>query len=457
MTRWIHGITRTALAALLLAGCSHAPSLPLQQMQSASVSAESVPSGFLWGVSTAGYQWEGGDRTSQWAAWDAAGKTPERNSQGADGWNRYAEDAQLTHGLGCNAFRTSIEWARIEPQEGVIDQAAVQHYHQELDALQAQGLTPVITLMHFAYPAWLDKEGGWENPRTATLFAKYAAFVAHEFGAQVHIYLTFNEPNVFLMGGWLGGGMPPGKTNPIAGLAAMHTMVQAHALAYDAIHRVEPDAKVSFNMYTADWTLGEAPATTPEARAGQQLTSDTAFADQAMGTAFLQGKRGHTNSSKLDFACFDYYCKFHLRLPFALPRQDTWEVDPQGLYKALVRYHNRYGLPVLVAENGMATWNHQARADHWTRSAYIVAHVQQLQRAIAAGVPVLGYFQWSITDNYEWGSFSPCFGLFSVDCRDQNFTRVPADGAAAYRAVIGAGGVTPAIAAEYPPPHAAAL
>jgi beta-glucosidase len=438
-------------AATFVAGCAHAPLGQPVTRAAAGFKTASVPSNFLWGVSTAGYQWEGQDETSQWARWDKAGKTPERNPLGADGYRRYVEDADLTKGLGCNTFRTSLEWSRIEPQEGVYDQAAIAHYHDLLDTLQARGLTPVITLMHFSYPAWMDADGGWESPKAPARFAKFAAFVAKEYGSQIKFYLTFNEPNVYLMGGYLAGMMPPGRQDPLGGLRALKNMVAGHKLAYQAVHANDPEAMVSFNMYTAEYATGffgaeAAPNGTPEQQAKQRITSDLFFMDQVVGDP-AQGRKG-----TLDYASFDYYCKFKISLPFVFPRADTWEVYPEGFYKALHRYHDRYHLPVLVAENGMATWDLAPRADRWTRSAYTVAHVKQMQRAMAEGVPVLGYVHWSITDNYEWGSFSPRFGLFSVDCRHQDFTRRAGDGVQAFKSIIAEGGVTDALTRRYPAP-----
>jgi beta-glucosidase len=402
----------------------------------------------MWGVSTAGYQWEGQDPGSQWGNWDKAGKTPERNPLGADGYRRYEQDADLTKGLGCNTFRTSIEWARIEPREGEYDQAAIAHYHAMLGALKARGLEPVITLVHFSYPGWMDADGGWESPKAPGRFAKYAAFIAKEFGHEIKWYLTYNEPNVYLMGGYLAGMMPPGRMDPLGGMRALKNMVAGHKLAYAAIHANDAEAKVSFNMYTAEYAVGlradADPNTTPEQQAKQRISSDLFFMDQLSA--------GPDRKGTLDYASFDYYCRFKVSLPFVFPRADTWEVYPEGFYKALHRYHDRYHLPVLVAENGMATWDLAPRADRWTRSAYTVQHVKQLQRAVADGVPVLGYVHWSITDNYEWGSFSPRFGLFSVDCRHQNFDRIPADGVQAFKSIIAEGGVTDALTKRYPAP-----
>jgi beta-glucosidase len=418
----------TLLVALLLAACTRPFTAPADLRRAPGPRPRSVAGEpFLWGVSTAGYQWEGQDTTSQWAAFDAAGKTAERNPRGADGLVRYEEDLGLARGLGCNAFRTSIEWARIEPREGVRDPEAIAHYHRLFRAMRARGLEPIVTLMHFAYPAWLDARGGWEGEAAPAAFARHAAFVAREFGPEVRYWLTFNEPNIFLTG-WLGPAFPPGRLDPLGGLRVLRRLSQAHGAAYDAVHAQDPDARVSLNWYTAEWTLGKPPtdADGNAQVAAQQLTSEASLLD-----AFDRGGR------KLDYAAFDYYARIYVSWPVVFPRPDQWEVHPEGLYKAIHRFHKRYKLPVLIAENGMATHDTTPRADGWTRSAYIQAHVAQVQRARSEGVPVLGYVHWSITDNYEWGSFSPRFGLFSVECRSGVFTRVRADGADAYAALIG--------------------
>lgn len=401
---------------------------------------------FMWGVSTAGYQWEGHDPASQWKPWEEAGKTPDRNLAAADGLNRYNEDLDLTKGLGCNAFRTSIEWARIEPTEGVIDPAGVAFYHQLLDGIRARGLTPIVTLHHFTHPAWFAKNGGWEDEKNVERFNRFAAFAAKEYGPKVKWWITFNEPNVYVAAGWLAGGVPPGKKNPITAVSVAKRIARAHAAAYKTLHAQDPDAQVSFNWYTAEWALSGLMDAKEEDAALRQTTHDDAMA--AMATDEKTGKR------TIDYASFDYYCKLSLRDVINLPRQDRWRAYPEGFYKALKRYHARYKLPILVAENGMATWDGLPRADGWTRANHLVAHVKAMQQAMKEGVPVLGYVHWSITDNWEWGSFSPRFGLYRVECRSQDFTRIPTDGVPAYQGVIGAGGASPELEMRFPAPRA---
>lgn len=386
---------------------------------------------FLWGVSTAGYQWEGHEELSQWAKWDLAGKTEERRKNAADGYRRYAEDLDLTRGMGCNAFRTSIEWARVEPRKGEFDEAAIAHYRQLFTAMRARGLTPVVTFMHFSYPAWLDADGGWEDARAVDAYARFVDRMTREFADQVDWYLTFNEPTVFIAGGHVAGQFPPGKKNDLIGAGkVLKHLVSAHNKAYDVVHRNDPVARVAFNQYSASWRLF--PKRDQEAQ----------------GDDFLDGVLGNTDAlPKLDYMAIDYYTQLAL-MPFELPRPWKWPVNPAGFYDSLKFYHRLTGKPVLVAENGYADEDGKPRADGWSREAYLTSHVEQLQRAVKDGIPVLGYIHWSITDNYEWGTYSPRFGLFSVDCRNEDQRRIPTTAAGVYRKVIAAGGVTRAIARE---------
>jgi beta-glucosidase len=426
MTRYVVGL------ALLSALAIHLTDRPVQANPGSAPAP--VPSGFLWGVATAGHQYEGGDRFSNWAKWVRDGHTADRNPDGVRGYELYEQDMDLARAMGLNTWRMSIEWSRIEPQEGQIDHAEVAHYHAMLAAARRRGLTPMVTLMHFAYPAWLDARGGWENPEAAHAFNRHVAFMAQEFGHEVQWWLTFNEPNMLLQGAYTNGFFPPGKA--LAFFTAdrvARNLMQAHGLAYDTLHALCPGARVSFNMYATQFRLfgieqGPSPVGPNE-------------------RWYLDAARG-----RLDFACFDYYCRTTLTQPRP---HEGWEVYPEGFYQTLKRYHAWTGLPVLVAENGLATRDLAPRKDGWTRGAYMVAHVKQLQRAIADGVPVLGYVHWSITDNYEWGSYGPRFGLYSVEGRAGDFRRVPTDGVAAYRGITAAGGVTPALEAAFPGPGAA--
>lgn len=403
-----------------------------------------VPPGFLWGVATAGYQWEGGDTTSNWAAWERAGKVRERSGRASDGWNRYEEDFDLAKGLGLNAFRFSLEWSRIEPRPGVIDRAAVKHYHDVFAAARARGLTPIVTLVHYAYPAWLDAQAppglsAWETRAAVDAYARYVAFVAKEFGGDIKYYLTFNEPTVMVEAGYLGGMWPPGKKDLGAFLRASGNLIDAHARAFDAIHAADPDAMVGFNNYAAAYQIGFDPA-----RKALRAPGDDWFLN-----AFAKVLHGPQGRPKLDFVAVDYYKRLSIPVQVVPPSPSQWVVYPDGFLEVLERYHKAFGLPILVAENGFATDNDKPRADGWTREAYLVAHVAAVQRAMQQGIPLLGYTYWTLTDNWEWGSFDDRFGLYAVDCRGRDLRRLPRPAAGVYRAIVAAGGVTPELLADH--------
>jgi beta-glucosidase len=431
-----------ALLAIALAGCGIPGSRPAPSGRGAAQAR--AEGGFFWGVSTAGYQYEGDETTSQWAQWDLAGKTEERRGHADDGYHRYAQDMDLARGMGCNAWRTSLEWARIEPVEGQFNQDALDHYRFMLEAAHAKGLTPIVTLMHFSYPAWLDQYGGWTNPKAVDDYLRFVDKVTHEFGDQIGWYLTFNEPTVFIGGSYLSGIFPPGHQGDLWGAAKVtKNLITAHIKAYDLIHRNQPSAHVSFNHYVASWTVGLGRST--------QATDDDAFVNGVLhpqpggDTPADHGDEPSPSPIKLDYFAFDYYTRLKATIPFSVPADWDWTVYPEGMYGALKKWHGITGLPVLVAENGMCTEDLQPRSDGWSRDAYLAAHVEQLEKARHEGVPVLGYMHWSITDNYEWGSYRPRFGLFSVGCRSNDQTRVPTPAVDVYRKIIASDGVTPAI------------
>lgn len=458
--------TALALTAVLLSGCgargtdiaafgtsqatTTATSAASSYQTQVLPSIEGVRKPFMWGVSTAGYQWEGQNIASQWFLFEMAGKTKDRAGKAADGFNRFGADADLARGMGVNTFRTSIEWSRIEPSPGRIDPAGVAFYHRLFQGLRARGLTPIVTLMHFSYPQWVEEQlGGWEKSASVDAFAKYVNFVSKEYAGEVDWWLTFNEPTVFLGGGYLTGQIAPGKKNPIAAVQVALNFISAHKKAYDIIHTNDSVSNVSFNNYSASYAIGSnvQPERTTQ---GVDFNGDWFMNAMRGSQAAKQGvkARGH-----LDYVALDYYCKWRIGLGFKMTDPWMWEVYPEGMYNAVKNYHRWTGLPVMVAENGFATEELKPRKDGWTREAYMVQHVKQMKRAMAEGVPVLGYVHWSITDNWEWGSFSPRFGLYAVDCRNKNFTRTPTPAVDVYKQIVANNGTTPTLEQQFPGPR----
>ncbi len=395
--------------------------------------ATAFPKGFLWGVATAGHQTEGYDQTSQWAKWAAAGKTSQLPGRATDSWHKYGEDFALAKGMGLNSFRFSIEWARIEPRRDQFDQAAIEHYVRMIDAARERGLEPIVTLHHFTYPAWLDTYKqptggypGWEDLYTAVHFADYARYMARTLRGKVKYYVTLNEPNMQAMLGYLAGITVPGRRSPTAFNNVMANFERGHAMAYDAIHQEDPQAQVSTNIFRM------LHATNPSA----DFPADPAegFLDS------LFGRKADASSPriklgpdidppkgvrKLDYVSFDYYFAYRWMEALRLATQWDWPVVPEGIYTSLKYYQERYHMPILIAENGMATEDGKPRPDTWSREAFLVNHVWQVRRAVQEGVKVLGYVHWSLLDNYEWGSFKPRFGLYRVDYSKSDLPRIP--------------------------------
>lgn len=413
-----------------------------------------LPDVFLWGVSTSGYQWEGNCKTGCWPVFERSGKTEDICNDAADGYHRFAEDVSLAAGMGCNAFRTSIEWARIEPEPGVIDPAGIAFYHNLFAAMKKHGITPVVTLVHFSWPAWIETHcGGWQNVRSREAFARYVELVAKEYGSEVDWWLTFNEPVIIIANGYVLGGFPPGQKNPFTAARVAANWVACHKLAYKILHQFDKVAYVSFNNYAgtysalgADLIFFDMQPAVPCDTQGVTASGNTDRSLPAVsGASFFDKKNEY-----LDYIALDYYCRWNL--PGGFKPAASWEIYPKGFAECLKNYWKVFKLPVLVAENGMATENLRPRPDGWTREAFLVEHVREMQKAMAEGVPVIGYMHWSITDNYELGTFDQRFGLYSVECQSGDYTRVKTPAVEVYRQIIAANGVSPELTSAFSTP-----
>lgn len=483
------------LAAALLAGCqvrpNQLPSIPLGRgLNLPLVGALGLPKAndqFMWGVSSAGYQSEGNETNSQWYYWEMAGKTKDKSGKAVDFYNRYEEDILLAKQMGVNAFRLSVEWSRIEPKPGQIDQVQLAFYKNLVQTVRKHGMEPLVTLLHFTYPHWLDfdtdKDGltGWEDPDTVDAYLNYASLVARELSPDVRYWITFNEPNIWLPIAHLAGKTPPGGKNIFGLLRAGRNVLQAHARVYDRIHGIRKDSMVSSNIFQFQYNPFARRASSYAASAtamSENTVREFANSDWFM-EAFEDGKfayEPHLNRyfsaqhfkggvsamnnfvysllGRFDYVSFDYYYRF-TKIEQVLHGDETWRMPiyPDGLYNVLMSYQRRFRKPIVIAENGIGTFNDQPRADGWKRADHIVQHVHQMQRAMADGANVTGYYHWSITDNYEWGTFDSRFGLYRVEAlSDPQLKRIPTDGVAAYQAVIASQGVNQGLLTQFPGP-----
>ncbi|MGX1770668.1 family 1 glycosylhydrolase [Nocardia brasiliensis] len=377
---------------------------------------------FLWGVAASGYQSEGHAPDSNWRRYVEAGKTEDPYGNSVDFYNRYAADIDLAAGLGTRVFRISVEWARVQPEPGVWSAEGFRFYDNVIAKIKAAGMRPMITLDHWVFPGWEVDRGGWHNPGMVEDWLANARTVVDRYAAADPLWVTFNEPTFYGLNELRHGGIPavdvPGMQDRLA---------QAHNAIYDHIHRVQPGALVTSNV-----------AYIP----GGEDAINKPFVDQI--------------AARLDYIGIDYYYGSSPDTVTSMAQNLTrlWQnpLQPEGIYYALQHYSRAFpGKPLYIVENGMPTENGLPRPDGYARGDDLRDTIYWIQRARADGMNIMGYNYWSLTDNYEWGSYTPRFGLYTVDVlTDPTLTRKPTDAVAAYTRITREGGVP----ADYRPTRA---
>jgi len=413
------------------------------------------PPNFIWGTATSAYQIEG--------AWNEDGRGPSiwdtfshrkgrtfgghTGDTAADHYHRWRDDFRFLADLGVKAYRFSIAWTRIQPLgSGPVNKPGLAFYDQLIDELLRLGITPYPTLFHYDLPQPLQNKGGWPNRDTALRFADYAHIVGEHFGDRCSHWITHNEPWVAAVLGHLTGDHAPGFRNPFTAFKAFHHMLLSHGLALQALRAtVKGPATlgIAINLSTVY------PETTLT-RDGLAVAALDNFLNRLSLDPLLKGqypaqfasswiwrlfsgsvKQGDLAiiSEPLDFIGVNYYSRAVTRhVPFLPPipvqpkgneYSQMWEIYPQGLFDLLVQLHKEYSHPnLIVLENGVpfpdVVENGQVRDTR--RIQYLREHIIQTHRALTAGVPVTGYFVWSLLDNFEWKlGYQMRFGLVYVD------------------------------------------
>ncbi len=353
------------------------------------------PEKFLWGAATASYQVEGGIENCDWAEGAREGRVPKCGAA-CDHYNRYETDFDNAQKLGHNAHRISLEWARIEPEEGKFDLAEVAHYKNVINSLRARGLEPFVTLWHFTLPLWFSHDDGFENKKSVERFARYAEFCAREILGEVKFIQTINEPMVWSSEGYLKGNWPPFKKNIIQYVRVVNNLIKAHQNAYSVIKKFLPESKVGIakNQIYFEATLPD-PFNIFRAR----------FSDWWWNRRFL-----NYTKDKLDFIGLNHYTYVPFGIQPDLPRTVMgWYIHPLSIYQVLIEL-KQYHLPIYITENGIADATDGLRKD------FITSYLKQVHQAITHGTDVRGYLHWSLLDNYEWAfGFEKKFGLIEVD------------------------------------------
>jgi len=384
------------------------------------------PDGFLWGAATSAYQVEGGN-VNDWSEWEKknadrlAGeaktkwqkwqqeKFPEMFDpnnhicgRACDFYNRYESDLDIAKSLGLNAFRISIEWSRIEPEEGKFDEREIEHYRKVIEAIRARGMEPFVTLWHFTNPLWLEEIGGVENNKFPFYFSRYVEQVAVNFGELVDYWMTFNEPTVIILKSYLRGEWPPAKKNILSAMKTYRRFSKAHNLAYDKIHKVSQNKKVGIVSAISCLEAGNKKSI---------LDKISVFAADYFGNKKILD----LISKKSDFLGVNYYRRIKIKFPLILKEYSGevtdlgWDINPEGIYRIL-KDLKKYNLPIYITENGITD------AEDAKREKFIKDHLRWIHKAIQEGVDARGYFHWSFLDNFEWDKgFWPRFGLVEVD------------------------------------------
>ena len=400
------------------------------------------PNGFLWGAATSAHQVEGNNH-NDWTEWEhtnsarLAAEAARRHTnaptripdyilnnypnplqeenyisgRACDHYNRYGEDFGLVKEMGHNAHRFSIEWSRIEPEEGKFNQDEIEHYRKVILALRERGIEPFVTLWHWTMPVWFVKKGGFEKSGNIKYFVRFCEYIVKEFSAQgesasggkddITYWITLNEPEIYSVNSYLKGIWPPQKKNLIPYLSVIVNLIKAYHESYKIIKKINPGAQVGIaknNIYF-------------EAHRNKvHNLMLKKFIDWWWNFYFLNCIKNHQ-----DFIGLNHY--FHNRIKnFKFNQNENkkvsdmgWELYPEAIYyvlKSLKKYHK----PIYITENGLAD------AKDENREWFIKESLQNIHKAIAEGVDVKGYFHWSLLDNFEWDKgFWPRFGLVEID------------------------------------------
>lgn len=414
--------------------------------------APGFPDDFVFGVATSAYQVEG-HIENDWSEWERAGKLKSshaRCGRGVDHWNRLEEDVALAREVAATAFRISLEWARIEPRRGHFDEAAIDRYRQRLLHMKAAGLRPVVTLHHFTHPSWFHAETPWHEPGSLAAFRRYARACAEILRGVDALVITFNEPMVLILGGYLQGVIPPGIADSRRAMDALVNLGRCHAIAREELlsHGGKMEIGIAQNVmafapdrpwHPADRVLTWLGAHNYNHAFVEALCTGK-LRIRMPGVASVRAELPGARDS-LEFIGVNYYTRAHLRFmprpPFiqfhyrdAHNRGLThigWEDYPEGFSQALLEL-KQYGLPMWITENGIDD------RDGRRRPGYLHAHWAQLLHARSRGADVRGYLYWSLLDNFEWlEGWGPRFGLYHVDF--DTLERTPTPACAYFRAV----------------------
>lgn len=423
-----------------------------------------LPQDFLVGAATAAHQVEGNNIHSDYWAMEHMkyGNFNEPSLDAVDHYNRYEEDIKMVAEAGLNAYRFPIEWARIEPKQGVYDENEIEHYRKVLTCCRENGVEPIVTMMHFTSPKWLIENGGWENEATVEAFKNYCQYVTEQLGDLMHYVCTINEAN---MGIQVAAISARYRAQMMAKMQRMQQggaeekkdlegTAQVGMNFNDMMANMQKQKEENVEIFGTDTLQTFVSARTPEgdmlvirahqaARAAMKAVKPELQIGLTLSLHDIQAQEGGEETAAKEWVDeFTHYVPYIKEDDFfglqnysrsligpngILPvpegaeiTQMDYEYYPEGLEHVIRRVYEEMPMPIMVTENGIAT------ADDTRRVAYIQTAMKGVENCIQDGIPVKGYMYWSMMDNFEWQKgFGMTFGLISVDRTTQTRTAKP--------------------------------
>lgn len=417
------------------------------------------PKDFIWGTATAAHQVEGDNDNSNWAAWENQ-KDEEGNpridngdvsGKAANQWEFYPKDIELMKELGVDSYRFSLAWSKIQPTQDSFDEDALSHYDDLIDSLLKEGIKPMITLHHFTHPQWFQEKSAFEKKENIEYFVRFAEKVFDRYSDRVEYWCTFNEPNVFITGGYFNTDFPPGEHNIVKAGAVFENILRAHVIVYKSFKKREKQetqiglvqSTFQFEPYRR-WHLGDWSI----ARLSSGIFNETTLSFFETGTMQFylpfQVSRTYTDAAApdtLDFIGLNYYSHHAYKFDFdfrtatqSLPIEDEvmtdmpYTVYTEGIYRA-IKDISKLKKPIIITENGIADAKDTLRGEYIEQSLYAVS------KAMDDGFDIRGFYYWSLIDNFEWAlGYSMKFGLYEVDFETQE--RRLRDGAKSYQSIV---------------------
>ena len=389
---------------------------------------------FLWGAAAASAQieggWKEGGRTP--SIWDMATKKQIRKGENChtacDHYHRWKEDVAMMKEMGLQSYRFSISWSRVIPEEGKVNPEGIKFYSDLVDELIANGIEPLVTIFHWDLPIWVYKKGGWMSEKIVPLFREYTKIVVEALSDRVKWWMTMNEPGCFIMNGYMQGIHAPFKHNYLALSKLTRNCMLAHAESVKAIRKyAKQPVKVGLAFSTGAYVPeDETPEAIEKARRMSMEEGNGLMGNRWWMDPMLAGKPvrayGIYSSSKkdmeaiyqpLDFIGLNIYTSYNYAewgsgerpAPGTPVNALGWVIDERCMYWNVRFVYERYGLPIMITENGLAahdTVSLNGKVYDPQRADYTRRYLGQLKRAAKEGFPVIGYQHWSVMDNFEW-------------------------------------------------------